>query len=60
MTYRYKCELNHVIDVNQKISEEPLSECAKCGSVCKRIPFTGDDANGAFEVKGFAYKNGYA
>ena len=59
MTYRYRCELEHIVDVKQKISEEALTECQKCGSICKSIPFTGEDANGAFEVTGFSYKDGY-
>lgn len=60
MTYKYRCDLEHEVEVEQKISEEPLSECPKCGVVCKRVPIVGEDANGAFSIKGFSYKNGYS
>ncbi|MGE5414149.1 MAG: FmdB family zinc ribbon protein [Syntrophomonadaceae bacterium] len=35
--YEYKCENGHVFDVMQRISDEPLSECAECGAPAARV-----------------------
>lgn len=59
MTYKYDCKACGKLEVEQKISEDPLGECPRCGGPCKRVPFTGDEANGAFKINGLSYKNGY-
>ncbi len=35
--YEYKCENGHVFDVMQKMSEDPLTECAECGAPAVRV-----------------------
>jgi putative FmdB family regulatory protein len=35
--YEYKCENDHVFDVRQSISEDPLSECIKCGASVRKV-----------------------
>ena len=35
--YEYKCENGHVFDVMQKISDDPLTECAECGAPAQRV-----------------------
>ena len=35
--YEYKCENGHVFDVMQKMSDEPLTECAECGAPAVRV-----------------------
>jgi len=37
-TYEYKClECGHRFDVFQKMSEEPLEVCEKCGGAVRRV-----------------------
>jgi len=60
MTYLYDCDNCGKIEVEQRISDEALDMCPSCGlGGVDRVPFTGKEANGAFEIKGFSYKNGY-
>jgi putative FmdB family regulatory protein len=35
--YEYKCENGHVFDVMQRMSDEPLTECAECGAPAVRV-----------------------
>jgi putative FmdB family regulatory protein len=35
--YEYKCENDHVFDVMQKLSEEPLSSCVECGAPVRKV-----------------------
>jgi putative FmdB family regulatory protein len=35
--YEYKCENGHIFDVMQKLSEEPLASCIKCGTPVRKI-----------------------
>jgi putative FmdB family regulatory protein len=35
--YEYKCENDHVFDVIQKMSDEPLTECQECGAPAQRV-----------------------
>jgi putative FmdB family regulatory protein len=35
--YEYKCDNGHVLDVIQKISDEPLAECQECGAPARRV-----------------------
>jgi putative FmdB family regulatory protein len=35
--YEYKCENDHVFDVIQKMSDEPLTECQECGAPAERV-----------------------
>ncbi len=35
--YEYKCENDHVFDVIQKMSDEPLTECQECGAPAVRV-----------------------
>jgi len=35
--YEYKCDNDHVFDVMQKMSEEPLTECVECGASAHRV-----------------------
>lgn len=60
MTYLYDCELCDKIEVSQKISENPLKTCPKCGGPCKRVPFTGKDAGVGFTINGYNENNGYS
>lgn len=60
MQYKYRCENNHEFTADQKISENALTECIICGKACKKVPFTGDAANGAFAINGYKAKNGYS
>lgn len=60
MTYKYRCDECGPFEADQKISEDPLSVCPACKSSCERVPFTGADANGAFAISGYTYKNGYS
>ncbi len=57
-TYRYKCDAcNQECEVEQKISEQPLTECPKCHKgACKRIP--AKDVSIQFKGTGF-YKTDY-
>ena len=58
--YRYKCDsCMKTFDIQQKITEEPLSKCQECGqNTMHRIPVTGDVAI-QFKGSGF-YKTDYA
>jgi putative FmdB family regulatory protein len=35
--YEYKCENDHVFDVIQKMSDDPLGECQECGAPAQRV-----------------------
>ncbi len=35
--YEYKCENDHVFDVMQKMSEDPLTECVECGAPVRKV-----------------------
>jgi putative FmdB family regulatory protein len=35
--YEYKCENDHVFDVIQKMSDEPLTTCQECGAPAERV-----------------------
>ena len=35
--YEYKCENEHVFDVMQRMSEDPLTECVECGAPVKKV-----------------------
>jgi putative FmdB family regulatory protein len=35
--YEYKCENDHVFDVIQKMTDEPLHECQECGAPAARV-----------------------
>jgi len=35
--YEYKCANDHVFDVIQKMSDEPLTECQECGAPANRV-----------------------
>lgn len=35
--YEYKCENEHVFDIMQKMSEDPLTECVECGAPVKKV-----------------------
>jgi putative FmdB family regulatory protein len=35
--YEYKCDNDHVFDVIQKMSDEPLTECQECGASAVRV-----------------------
>jgi putative FmdB family regulatory protein len=35
--YEYKCSNDHVFDVIQKMSDEPLTECQECGAPAERV-----------------------
>ncbi|HEY8741128.1 MAG TPA: FmdB family zinc ribbon protein [Candidatus Dormibacteraeota bacterium] len=36
-TYGYRCEKGHEIEVFQRITDEPLAKCQKCGAPVRRI-----------------------
>lgn len=35
--YEYKCENEHVFDIMQKMSDDPLTECIECGAPVKKV-----------------------
>ncbi len=35
--YEYKCENDHVFDVMQRMSEDPLTECVECGAPVRKV-----------------------
>ena len=35
--YEYRCENDHVFDIMQRMSEDPLSECVQCDAPVKKI-----------------------
>ena|SRR6187200_2806906 len=35
--YEYKCENDHLFEVIQKMSDEPLRECQECGAPASRV-----------------------
>jgi putative FmdB family regulatory protein len=35
--YEYKCENGHVFDVMQRMSDDPLMECIKCGALVRKV-----------------------
>ena len=57
--YDYKCtECNHLFDVFQKMTDEPLAVCPKCGGKLKRL--IGAGSGPIFKGTGFYqtdYKN---
>src|SRR3954466_3931308 len=36
-TYEYKCEKGHVFEVVQRMTEDALTECEKCGAPVQRV-----------------------
>ena len=35
--YEYKCENDHVFDVMQRMSEDPLTACIECGAPVRKV-----------------------
>jgi len=35
--YEYRCENDHVFDIMQKMSEDPLTECVQCDASVKKV-----------------------
>jgi putative FmdB family regulatory protein len=35
--YEYKCEKGHVFDVMQRMTDDPITECEKCGRPVQRV-----------------------
>ncbi|MDP9438812.1 MAG: zinc ribbon domain-containing protein [Actinomycetota bacterium] len=35
--YEYKCENDHVFDVMQKMSDDPLTACVECGAPVRKV-----------------------
>ncbi|MBA3301938.1 MAG: zinc ribbon domain-containing protein [Thermoleophilaceae bacterium] len=35
--YEYKCEKGHLMEVLQSMSDDPVTECEKCGAATKRV-----------------------
>ncbi len=35
--YEYKCENDHVFDVMQRMSDDPLTECVECGASVRKV-----------------------
>ena len=38
--YEYKCENDHVVEVIQKITDEPLTQCEECGAPAARVLYS--------------------
>lgn len=56
--YEYKCENDHVFDVMQRMSDDPLTTCIECGAPVKKLL---QPVNISFKGAGFYstdYKNG--
>jgi putative FmdB family regulatory protein len=35
--YEYRCRKGHTLEVMQRMSDEPLTECSNCGAPVKRV-----------------------
>ena len=35
--YEYKCEKGHVFEVMQKMTDDPITKCEKCGKPVQRV-----------------------
>ena len=35
--YEYKCEKGHVFEVMQRMTDDPITECEKCGAPVQRV-----------------------
>ena len=35
--YEYKCEKGHVFEVMQKMTDDPVTTCEKCGAAVQRV-----------------------
>jgi putative FmdB family regulatory protein len=35
--YEYRCENGHLIEVMQKITEDPMTKCPECGASVQRV-----------------------
>jgi putative FmdB family regulatory protein len=35
--YEYKCENEHVFDIMQRMSDDPLTKCVECGAPVKKV-----------------------
>ena len=35
--YEYRCENGHLIEVMQKITEDPVTKCTECGAPVQRV-----------------------
>jgi putative FmdB family regulatory protein len=35
--YEYKCENGHLVDVIQRMADDPLTECQECGAPAVRV-----------------------
>jgi putative FmdB family regulatory protein len=35
--YEYKCENEHVFDVMQRLSDDPLTSCIECGAPVRKV-----------------------
>jgi putative FmdB family regulatory protein len=35
--YEYKCEKGHVFEVTQRMTDDPVSSCTKCGAPVQRV-----------------------
>ena len=35
--YEYRCDKGHTFEVMQRMTDEPVSECEKCGSPVQRV-----------------------
>ena len=38
-TYRYRCAHGHEFEIEQRISDEPLTQCSQCKESCSRQLF---------------------
>jgi putative FmdB family regulatory protein len=36
-TYEYKCEKGHVFEVVQRMADDPITKCIKCGAPVQRV-----------------------
>jgi putative FmdB family regulatory protein len=35
--YEYRCENGHLFEVMQKITDDPVTQCAQCGAAVQRV-----------------------
>lgn len=35
--YEYKCDNEHVFDIMQRMSDDPLTECVECGAPVRKV-----------------------
>ena len=59
-TYKYRTESGKEFEVEQSMMDDHLTEHPETGEPCKRVPYTKDEAQNGFTIKGYQAGNGYS